>query len=442
MAESLWLWRIAFRNLRRNARRNLFIGCAIGCSFAGILLFCGYVVFVEKNLRNQTVYLQQTGHIGVARKGAMITQLDTPSEALLTQEEQRIIRSAAAKEKGIIAVGESLQSTLLLARTCSSYPVIAIGLDEAIEAMTLKEPQVLRWSSEMLRPDNLQKIQAFRRTNSLDLPLRLTTSVLNRIRGDSTKSCALTTSVGDNINAVGRTVNGYTAAQNIFYLGEQSTGLAILDKQTVFVPTKDLQAFLETDRIGLMSLYIADILDFPKIYWRLSEALKDQKNLVVMPFFDEDLGMYYRGVNAFQGVLVIFFIALVSAVAALTLVSLFMMTLQERSTELGILGAIGFSAGVLQKMMVREGLLLTTLSLFAGRVLAEIGARWIYANNFRVAPPGYAGTVKLTIAFEPLLTLLTTASFLIAAALGLRILLKRRLTSSVITLLNSSTNLG
>jgi len=121
MALEFWLWSLALRNLHRNRKRNFFIACTMASSFAGLLLFTGYIVRAEKNLRTVTVYLNQVGHIAISRRGAALRQLTSPREVLMSIEEQKAAERLVAQDPRINAVGRTLQSFMILSIGCATH---------------------------------------------------------------------------------------------------------------------------------------------------------------------------------------------------------------------------------------------------------------------------------------------------------------------------------
>ena len=442
MTKNFWLWHLALLNLKRNFGRNVFVGAAVAMSFTGIQIFIGYCVWVEKYARANVVYVNQIGHIGILRQAGLDKKWTAPEESLITKVQMEAIRKALANEPTVAAVGESLQSMVVLAQGCRNHVVNAIGRDEAIDERILLEPDVLQWAPGGVQPRAMERIREFRKKPSRALPFRVPLPVLERLKAEDGSGCSNKEDINSGIQVLARTVAGYPNAADIVNMGEQSSGgIQEIDARSVFFSTQDLQKLLETDLVAVVSVYLKDITQLPIAYWRLSKALAHQGDLRVRPFFIKDLSYNYLSANTFTFNTGLFFLSLVVAVVGMILGSLFSMSLSERSTELGILGSIGFPSALLSTLMQREALILTVLSLVAGGCLSKLIGAFIYLRNIPFNLPGLNQPLRLSIVFEPFIAFWIAFCFLAVAYLAFRFLLKRRLEKTPLELLQSPSTL-
>lgn len=444
MRRIVWLARLAALNLKRNIRRNLITGVALASSFAGILLFTGFTVWVEKYLRANTVYLNQTGHLTISRPGAMEMQLTKPKAMLMQVEEMDGLRKILATEDKIAMVGQGLQSLALLVKDCRTRGVIVLGRDSAVDRSNSSNPEVLRWSRELLNRDLPHKLASFRSQGSTELAV-FPSSVLQKFIASpppTNPRVGCEPSSEGTLQLVGRDIDGRVVAADGLIVDEQSTGLSIMDERTIYLPLDDLQKLLATEQVGSFSLYLKDVTDLPLVWNRLQKKIDDAKlNLEVIPFFHEDVGLFYIGSVFFVGAIACFFTALTITVVGLTLFSLFSMSVNERSAEIGLLLSVGFPPKLIERLFVWESLLLSLLSLAFGFVLALGAGKLVYASNLRFAPPGIAGDTRLTIAWEPWVIFVAAALFLLASYVCVRLVTHLRLKKSLIHLLQNASTL-
>jgi putative ABC transport system permease protein len=59
------MWSLAFRNIWRDSRRSAVTMVSMGFGVLGVLLFLGYVQFIERTLSAVVIYRQGNGHIQV-----------------------------------------------------------------------------------------------------------------------------------------------------------------------------------------------------------------------------------------------------------------------------------------------------------------------------------------------------------------------------------------
>lgn len=444
MKRCLWIARLAALNLRRNVRRNLITGLALAGSFAGILLFTGFTVWVEKYLRVNTVYLNQAGHLTISRPGAMEMQLTKPKAMLMDSQQISALERILVTEDRLAMVGRGLQSLALLVKDCRSRGVIILGRDPTIDQANAGHPEVLRWSRELLNrelPEKLLAFEAIRAEEMAVFPTKpIKAFISSPARGESRVGCEATPP--NSLQLVGRDIDGRVVAADGIIVSEQSTGLSIMDERTIYLPLPDLQKLLATDRVASFSIYLKDITELPWVWRSLEQKISDAKlDLEVLPFFHEAVGLFYVGSVLFVVAIAGFFTVLTVTVVGLTLFSLFSMSANERSVEIGLLLSVGFPSKIIERLFIWESLLLALLSLGAGFLTAYGVGALVYSSNLRFAPPGIAGDTRLTIAWEPFVVLSAAGLFLLATFLCVRLVTHLKLRKSLIHLLQNSSTL-
>ncbi|MBC7660580.1 MAG: hypothetical protein H7249_12855 [Chitinophagaceae bacterium] len=440
MKRFFWLLRLASLNLLRNSKRNLITGIALASSFSGILLFTGYVVWVEKYLRANTVFVNQSGHLLISRPNGLEDQLTKPRTALLKKDEQEKIEAMLKGDADVLAVGKGLQSMMMIIKDCRSRGVIAIGRDEGIDRLSLGQPDVLKWDYELLKPEQIPVLAKFRQVSPKEAAV-FPSPILQKFidRKTSSKQAGCEESANGSLQLLGRTTTGEVAATDGRALGTQSTGLAILDERVIYMPVKDLQTFIETDSVGYYTVYVKSLLALPSVWKRLHEDVKASGlDLQIQPFFSENVGLYYIGSVGFLGTIAAFFVLLVSSVVGLSLFSLFSMSVTERSMEIGLLAALGFPAKIVIWLFEIEAVLLCLLSLGTGLLVAIGLGDLIFKQNIRFSPPGIAGDTHFTIAWEPWVMVVIGLTFLLVSYVSIRIVTVLKLKRSALSLLQDA----
>ena len=87
--------RFALRNLRRNQARHAATFIAMSLGTAGLSALLGYIVRWEYTLRAISVYHNFTGTVAVFKEGGVKNHIARPRRFSLTEDERRIIESAA-----------------------------------------------------------------------------------------------------------------------------------------------------------------------------------------------------------------------------------------------------------------------------------------------------------------------------------------------------------
>lgn len=438
---ALWAWRLAWRNIFRNWQRNAILAVTLASSYGGILLFSGYVVWVEKYLRANTVLLNQTGHLTISRTADLDQQLTHPATSLLNKKDIEGVITLIKGEPSVSHIGYGLRGLVRVVRGCSDRGVVAIGRDPATEAIVQKHGEARRWLGELLKPEMLQVLQQGQTKSPLAMTVIPTPPLKSRLTVNRS-DCSVVVPEDGPYQLLARTVDGYNSIAEAFPAGEQSSGLAMLDDRIIFLPLKDLQRLLETESVGSIAVFVDSLLSVPGVYSRLREKLANQTSpLVIQPFWSESVGLYYIGSVGFLVAVSVFFVGLVAVVVALSLICLMTMTLGERSLELGVLLAQGFPQRIVVRLITLEAIMLTLGSLVVGGLLSYGVSLFINAANIRFTPPGIAGSTAFTIAWEIWVVVAIGALFLLSAGLAIHSLARRRLNHPVLHLLQGATTL-
>src|ERR671923_1140716 len=91
------MWSVALMNIRRDVRRSAATLLAVATSVFGLLMFLGYVAFVERTLSAVVIYEHSNGHVQVYRRGGLVGVTAAPAQfSLAAADYARIARTAAA----------------------------------------------------------------------------------------------------------------------------------------------------------------------------------------------------------------------------------------------------------------------------------------------------------------------------------------------------------
>ncbi|HEX2121102.1 MAG TPA: FtsX-like permease family protein, partial [Thermoanaerobaculia bacterium] len=213
--------------------------------------------------------------------------------------------------------------------------------------------------------------------------------------------------VGDYLTLMTPTVTGSLNAMDVRVAGIFQTGVKELDERAVKMPIAGAQGLLQTTKVEKLLVFLKDT--------EMTNAVRadlERRNLNVeikswseLASFYHQVVLLYNGIFGFLGLIV--FGVVVFSVANTIVMSIF-----ERTREIGTLMAIGTTRGRVWRMFFLEGLTTGVLGGVLGLTIGALLAFLINSSNVMLPPPpGYTVGYRLQILLQP--AVLTTA-FLIS----------------------------
>lgn len=364
------LFKMAFRNLGRNRRRSLLSALAVSLGLTLLILMASVLTGeIQATLRN-TIRLQ-TGHLQVraasydenkvsldwknlvAEPGAVAAQIET-----LPQVQTATPRLIAS---GIVTIGEQ------------SRGVQVVGIDPASSA---NEPiQQGLVAGQFLQPDDREGV------------------LIGKPLADKLKL-----GLGDQINLLVNLSNGGVDQQLFTIRGIYTTNTTAFDENTVFLPLPKAQTFTgaqdHASQIFIL-LHDRDQADavaaaiqspsYQVLTWRKMNELVVQL---------EDFA------NAYMIILYLIVLGITATVVTNTLV----MSVYERTREVGVLSAIGMRSRSIMLEFLFEAVLLATGGLIGGMLLGSLVVTYFATYGIYIGNYGISGML-LGDAIYPILTL-------------------------------------
>lgn len=196
-------------------------------------------------------------------------------------------------------------------------------------------------------------------------------------------------SVGDTIVLVAPAADGSLGNDLYALRGIYHTGLDALDAGMAVLPIDALQSLLALDprRVHEVAVVMQDPWQADTIAHRIGGLpAVSRLNAVVEPWttFRPELAQYANLSKSTNG----FFIAIVFVMAIFGVTNTLLMSTFERRREFAVERALGVDARVLARTIVYEGLVLGSLSLVAGALIAAPVVYW-----WHVSPLDLSGVV-------------------------------------------------
>ena len=392
-------WSLAFRNVWRNTRRTIATILAIALSCAGLILFGGYVAWVHFAAEVHAVSM--SGHLKIFKEGFREKGSGNPAAYALENFEQLrslLIADPVLAPKVEVVTGQLLaQGIISSAANGTSTTFMAIGV------VAGDSERIDRWNPYgVTEPRTLPENREFFATGP-DL--------------DATDPEGITMGVG-----VGRAL-GFTAADvspaqrpsvellslpasgglpNVLSLEVRKLSVQAmdeLDNRLVIMPIEKANELLfpgEPLHVTSALVLLRDSADLEVVRDRIVEVAR-QNNLALEVRSCWELNPHHLRSLQVMDMCFVFAFCIIAIVLVFTIYNTVMMSIVERTREIGALRAIGFTRSLLVKMFVLEGIALGTMGGIAGVLLGLVIAWLVNRSNFLYMPPHVNLYAKLEV---------------------------------------------
>ncbi len=381
--------KMAYRDLGRNRRRTFFSALAVGVSLA-ILILMASVITGEIGGAFDSAIRLQSGHIQVRSASYDENKSSLKWEDLVENPDQIAAQIAVLPQ--VKAATPRLFASGFLSTGNESAGVRIYGIDPQSPASDPYREGLV--SGSYLTADDSSGLL-------LGEPLAI----------------KLHLNAGDNISLSVNTANGDVAEQTFVVRGTYTTNTYGFDSATVFLPLAKAQAITQTQNHASV---IFVLLKDNSYTASVAGALKGT-GLKVMTWQDlNPLTVEFESLaNSYIGI----FYLIVLAIAASVVINTLIMSVYERTREVGILSAVGMRGGRIMMLFLVEAALLAVGGVLLGALLGWLATLLFNIHGFYIAKMGITGILvgnsvfaKLTVSNLIGLSILT---FIITVLSGL-----------------------
>lgn len=330
------LFAIAWRNLGRHARRSFITALAMA---VGVALCMGSIALSD-GIFQQVAHVmvdQALGHVQVhhpdwpTRKRAEDTQ---PGAAALV--------AALEGRPGVVGVTGRLVTAVLVGGPSTSAGARVLGVD----------------------PRRESAVSGLDRLVASGVPLGAAPGREVLLGVELARSIGV--GVGDEVVFVGQGASGSIANDLFRVVGLVRTGSTLADRSGAWVHLADLQAFLELpDQVHEVLILGTDAGESAALRAAVAPVVPPGRLLRTW----EEASPVTARLMALQDGGAVLMLGFVFSVAALGVLNTMLMSVFERTRELGVLRAIGMSPGRVMGLVLAEALLLGGLAAGLGLVL-------------------------------------------------------------------------
>ena len=380
--------KMAFRDLGRNRRRSFFSALAVGGGLALLILMASVVEGEMGGALENTIRLQ-SGHIQIRAATYDENKSSLKWEDLVANPDEIAAKIAAFEQ--VEAATPRLYASGFLSSGTQSAGAKITGIDPLSSANDPYREGII--SGEYLSPDDREAV------------------LIGRPMADK-----LNLEVGDTVGLSINTADGNVQEQTFTVKGIYTTNTYGFDNSTVFLPLSKAQAMTLTENhastifVLLKDTEMTDIVA-PALSVSSDLEVKTWRDLNVLFVEWESMAQSYIG----------FLYLIILAISVSVIINTLIMSVYERTREIGILSAIGMRGGRIMMLFLTESSLLAVGGVLMGLVIGVLATMYFNVNGFYVGDMGLSGIAitdtvyaKLTMDNLVNLTIMTFVATILA----------------------------
>jgi ABC-type lipoprotein release transport system permease subunit len=341
------LFKMAFRDLGRNKRRTILSALAVAVGMGLLLLMSGVLVGEFQGALRNTIQLF-SGHLQIRGLNYDENKISLKWEDLI-ENPQGLADTVTAQYPQIVDATPRLVASGIVTSGENSRGVQVIGFDPEAQANQVYRQGLIE--GDFLAADDREGI------------------LIGQPLADK-----LGLAVNEQINLLVNTSNGDIVEQMFTIRGIYTTNTFGYDESTVFLPLAKAQTITGAeDRASLIFIMLKDREQADSV-----AAALQSPNYTVVTW--RDMNAMIVQVEDFANAYMTIFYLIVLGITATVVSNTLVMSVFERTREIGILAAIGMKGRRILAQFLTEAVLIATLGVIGGLILG--GALAAYFGRF------------------------------------------------------------
>ena len=351
--------KMAYRDLGRNRRRSFFSALALGLGLALLLLMAGVIQWEIRNSTDKTVRLQ-SGHLQVRAQSYNEDKTSLAWSDLIENPEALAAKIASQLQPQVQVATPRLYASGIVVSGDASLGVRIIGIDPASPANAPFRDGLV--GGQFITADDTSGI------------------LIGKTLADKMGLAA-----GGTTTLLVNTSNG-TVEQQVFTIrGIYSTDTPSYDESTVFLPMSKAQAFSQAgNHASAIFILLKDRSQTDAVAAALQSS---QYQVLTFDQMNPLIVMIDTYANSFMIVLYL----IVLAVTATVIVNTLVMSVFERTREIGILAAIGMKSSEIMAMFFIESVFLAVGGIILGLAVGVPLVGWVGSTGIPIGDIGTTG---------------------------------------------------
>jgi ABC-type lipoprotein release transport system permease subunit len=333
-------WLLAWRNIWRHKRRTLIVVASIGMSLAMMMMYDGLMVGFNDAIYANAVKILG-GNVQVHADGY---RLKTGSKQLLHLNDDQALLVAARALPEVEAASRRINTGGIVTNRTGAFSVTITGLEPEVE------------QSVSLVSANI--------TSGRDL----TNADQDMVLIGQGLADAMEAGVGDRITMAGSDVHNQTVQRTMMIVGIYDVGLPEIERRTIYISLDEAgYLFGLNGKSTEIALFLEKLGQESEVIRKLNSAVPGYEIDSWVKNFPEMSATIERK-NSVMDV----FGVIILAIAGIGIMNMLLMSVFERTREIGVLGALGIKPRQISWMFILEGAMMGLVGLIAGVVLGLI----------------------------------------------------------------------
>ncbi len=383
------LLKMAIRDLGRNRRRSFFSSLALGIGLALLLLMAAFIQGEMGSALDTGIRLQ-SGHLQIRARTYDEIKTSLKWEDLVENPGQ--VASQVSSLAPVSVATPRLFATGIISVRDETAGVRVIGIDPLSPANDPFREGLVR--GEFLAPDDRQGIL-------------IGLSLADKLGLDA----------GSQISMSVNTSNGDVVEQTFTVRGIYTTETNAFDSFSVFLPLDKAQTLTQTENHA-SSIFVM-LKDMEQTDAVASALQSSSYEVLTWTQMNDFIIQYENLANSYMVILYLIVLAITATVIVNTLV----MSVFERTREIGILSAVGMKSRNIMTMFLAESSLLAVGGILMGLVLGFLAVAFFSKYGFNIESMGVTGilisnTIHTKLTLEDTVNL-TVLAFVVTLLAGL-----------------------
>src|SRR5512147_3225497 len=382
--------KMAFRDLGRNRQHSFFSALAVGGGLT-LLILMASVVKGEMGGALENAIRLQSGHIQIRAATYNENKSSLKWEDLVANPDEIAAKIAAFQQ--VKAATPRLYASGFLSSGTQSAGAKITGIDPLSPASDPYREGLI--SGQYLNPDDRDAVL-------IGKPM----------------AKKLNLQVGDKVSLSLNTADGNIQEQTFTVKGIYTTNTFGFDSSTVFLPLAKAQAMTQTENHA-STIFV--LLKDTTMTDTVVPALSVSSNLKIKTW--KDLNALFVEYEAFAQSYIAIFYMIILAISASVIINTLIMSVYERTREIGILSAIGMRGSRIMMLFLAESSMLAVGGVILGLIIGVLATMYFNVHGFYVGNMGLSGiaitdTVYAKLTTENLINL-TIMTFVATILAGL-----------------------
>ncbi len=386
---------LAFRNVFRNRRRTIMTLIMVGGGVAGLLLVGGFFARMFWGLRESTIN-DGLGHIQIftaehfnrEEKHVLDTGIDN----------WRQVAASASSGGHVRGVAPRIEFNGMLSNGVKSGVFMGSAVDPVAEESLGFSP---RFSS------------------GRDLDTKSSGEVEALVGAGVARS--MNVKVGDGLTILAVTADGALNGIDVQIVGIVNTGFKEMDDRYLRITLPAAQRLLQSDRVTNLVVGLDKTENTDVVATDLAPRLRGLPQQLVLKKWI-DLATYYKQVRSLFSTIFVFLGVIVFFMVLMSSVNTLLMTMFERTREIGTMLAMGTPRSWIMALFVLEATLLGVMGAIVGVVGGNLLGALLNVSGIHLPPPpGTTSPMLFRVLHVP--SLMIGSSILVVVSLALAAIL-------------------